>query len=623
MSIVLDLNNASGNVLSLGSGSEVTSIVISGGMPTQTDLANLITLNAKVTSITFSGAVTLLAFQYIYLGSILHGSKIQSNINIVDSWNSNWVIVLNNLSPSDTKVVSITITSLLASDVTPSVLALLITHANKLTVQSVTGTITMTPAQSAVLQPKFPGGSIVLTAGSGGSGGSGLYTLSGDSTNGSQPLVTSVSCAVTLANSLDGVTGNKMLVIDFTAASKPNTFTQSNNNTIELDAVIVGLSNVNMVKFISSTNTVQSRAVVAPASTIQSSALSLFPVVWGGTQYNFQPISVFLTALAGSQVTQTAAELADLFKARGAFTVYLQQLNTSVYSEVAADLVLKPTTQNAVATFKATPTQMNSLFTINDSATPKTVTLNSSPTMESVFGQSWLDSFQITYSDLFPSISFPNTGPTDNVITDMQKALFHVVLPTATLLPTNYTSLFADAAALIQAEYNNGMQLRALAANYFTNNAAEFHAAIQEAYTNTTNFTSFQVGDVIQWKVTMHVPLENLGAPPGSSSGTSLSQTFSRVYLFQILVEAANFSAFDVTKYGKLVSEDDTAVGIFNTGNSNSATNKRTYPYQYVNLGNNAYVATGINKNTTKYGATSYQAASGANVIGDAYTNNV
>jgi hypothetical protein len=115
----------------------------------------------------------------------------------------------------------------------------------------------------------------------------------------------------------------------------------------------------------------------------------------------------------------------------------------------------------------------------------------------------------------------------------------------------------------------------------------------------------------------MHVPLENLGAPPGSSSGTSLSQTFSRVYLFQILVDDANFSAFDVTKYGKLVSEDDTAVGIFNTGNSNFATNKRTYPYQYVNLGNNAYVAT--DKNSTKYGETAFQSVSGANVIGDVY----
>jgi hypothetical protein len=47
----------------------------------------------------------------------------------------------------------------------------------------------------------------------------------------------------------------------------------------------------------------------------------------------------------------------------------------------------------------------------------------------------------------------------------MQKALFHVVLPTATLLATNYTSLFADSAALIQAEYNNVPLLGEILAN--------------------------------------------------------------------------------------------------------------------------------------------------------------
>jgi hypothetical protein len=407
-------------------------------------------------------------------------------------------------------------------------------------------------------------------------------------------------------------------VIDFTHANKQNTFTQSNNNTIEIDTVLE-LTNVSEVLFISATNQVIARARAAPASSIQNSALSIFPVVWNNIQYNFQPISIFLDALGGSTRNQSASELANLYKTRGAFTVYLQQLNTSIYSEIAADLVLKPTTQNAIATFKVTPSQLNSLFTIND--TSKTVALNSSPTMESVLGKSWLDSFQITYSDLFPSGKYPVGSPSDNVITDLQKALFHVIVPSATLLPTNYTSLLADPAATVQAEYNNGIQLRALVTNYFQNNASGFYAAVQEAYTNSTSFVAFQRGDVIQWKVTMHVPLEGLGAPPGSSSGTSLSQAFSRVYLFQILVDDANFSAFDVSKYGKLVSEDDTAVGIFNTGNSDSATNKRTYPYQYVNLGNNAYVATGINKNTTKYSATAFTEVSGANVIGDAYTN--
>ena len=607
---------------------KIGNIVITSGQANASDIEILYDNRTKVRDVTVDAPVTMTALQAwsLYV-------KFNSNSIIVkDLWSAivgklstftasgkiNSIVVsdtlanLNNgvlasiLQNSATKSLTVKIGETVAETgaVVQTRLADLITYNSIITSVNTTGPVTMTSAQSAVLQSKFPSGSII----------SALYTLSGDPTNGSPYLVTSLLCNVRVVDS----SGNEQLVIDFTHASKSTTFTQSNNNTIEIDTVL-DLSNVSEVMFISATNQVTTRAVVAPASTIQSSAMSLFPVVWGGTQFNFQPISSFLDVLSGEERIQTASELANLYKTRGAFTVYLQQLNTSVYSEVAADLVLKPTTENAVATFKVTPTQMNELFTINDVA--KTVTLNSS--LESVFGKSWLDSFQITYSDLFPSGTYPVSFPKDNVITDMQKALFHVILPTATLLPTNYTSLLADPGATIQAEYNNGMQLRALVTHYFTTNAAGFHEAIQEAYTNTSTFTAFQKGDVIQWKVTLHVPLEGLGAPPGSSSGTSLSQPFSRVYLFQILVDDANFSSFDVTKYGKLVSEDDTAVGIFNTGNSNSATNKRTYPYQYVNLGNNAYVATGINKNTTKYGATSYQAASGANVIGDAYTNNV
>jgi hypothetical protein len=584
----------SGNLQTFSTNDKISSIVVTSGVTTSV-VPNLLATNAsKITSVAVgSGTVIMSVAQATTLLSKVTGSIIVSD-------------TMTNISPlllsyfDEPKISGIVITS---GSPTPTDVANLVTAESKVTSVTPTLTVTMTSSQASVLQSKFPQGSIVNIA---------LYTLSGDLTNGSSYLVTSSLCNVSLVDS----SGNVQLVIDFTHANKQNTFTQSNNNTIEIDTVLE-LTNVSEVMFISATNQVIARARAAPASSIQNSALSIFPVVWNNIQYNFQPISIFLDALGGSTRNQSASELANLYKTRGAFTVYLQQLNTSVYSEIAADLVLKPTTENAVATFKATPAQMNSLFTINDAATPKTVTLNSTPTLESVLGKSWLDSFQITYSDLFPSSSFPNGSPLDNVITDMQKALFHVVLPTATLLPTNYTSLLADPAATVQAEYNNGIQLRALVTNYFANNAAEFHSAIQEAYTNTSSFAAFQKGDVIQWKVTMHVPLEGLGAPPGSSSGTSLSQPFSRVYLFQILVDDANFSAFDVTKYGKLVSEDDTAVGIFNTGNSNSATNKRTYPYQYVNLGNNAYVAT--DKNSTKYGETAFQAASGANVIGDVY----
>ena len=601
---------------------KIGNIVITSGQANASDIEILYDNRTKVRDVTVDAPVTMTALQAwsLYV-------KFNSNSIIVkDLWSAivgklstftasgkiNSIVVsdtlanLNNgvlasiLQNSATKSLTVKIGETVAETgaVVQTRLADLITYNSIITSVNTTGPVTMTSAQSAVLQSKFPSGSII----------SALYTLSGDPTNGSPYLVTSLLCNVSVVDS----SGNEQLVIDFTHASKSTTFTQSNNNTIEIDTVL-DLSNVSEVMFISATNQVTTRAVVAPASTIQSSAMSLFPVVWGGTQFNFQPISSFLDVLSGEERIQTASELANLYKSRGSFTVYLQQLNTSVYSEVAADLVLKPTTENAVATFKVTPTQMNELFTINDVA--KTVTLNSS--LESVFGKSWLDSFQITYSDLFPSGTYPVSFPKDNVITDMQKALFHVILPTATLLPTNYTSLLADPGATIQAEYNNGMQLRALVTHYFTTNAAGFHEAIQEAYTNTSTFTAFQKGDVIQWKVTLHVPLEGLGAPPGSSSGTSLSQPFSRVYLFQILVDDANFSSFDVTKYGKLVSEDDTAVGIFNTGNSNSATNKRTYPYQYVNLGNNAYVAT--DKNSTKYGEGEFTYVSGANVIGDVY----
>jgi hypothetical protein len=563
---------------------EITSGVLATHIP------YLDTHASKITVITLASTLIMTASQ---ANTLL--SKISGSIRVNDAMGamSGYLTTFG----ASTKVVSISVTS---GSPTAQDVANLVTYAEKIVIVNAFN-VEMSAQQAAVLQSKFFPGSIIITD----------YTLSGDPTNGSPYLVTSGFFAASLVDSSDGVVGNKQFVIDFTASTKTNTFTQS-ANTIELDANF-DVSRVNEVKFISLTNTVVTRASPANASSIQDTSLALFPVVWGGTQYTFQPISAFLEVLFGDEITQREAEITDLHKSRGSFTVYLQQLNTSVYSEIAAGLVLKPTTENAVATFKVTPAQINNRFAIDD--TTKTITLLGG--LESVFGKSWLDSFQITYSDLFPSISFPNYGPTDNVITDMQKALFHLIVPTATLLQTNFTSLLADPAATVQAEYNNGMQLRALVTNYFQNNSSAFYAAIQDSYTNTSSFAAFQKGDVIQWKVTMHVPLEGLGAPPGSSSGTSLSQSFSRVYLFQILVDDANFSAFDTAKYGKLVSEDDTAVGIFNTGNSNSATNKRTYPYQYVNLGNNAYVAT--DKNSTKYGETAFQAASGANVIGDVY----
>jgi hypothetical protein len=320
-----------------------------------------------------------------------------------------------------------------------------------------------------------------------------------------------------------------------------------------------------------------------------------------------------LDKLVDEYVEQTAEEIENLYIERGAFRVYLRELNTDIYSEIAADLLLKPVTENAVATFKVTPNQMNGLFVFNNE--DKTVRIRPGAQLESVFGQSWTDTFMITYTDLLPDIRYPNVGPTDNVITDLQKALFRVILPNVPIVPSNFTSLLANPGSVIQSHFNNGIQLKNLVTNYFQNNPENFYDAIKCAYLNSNTFTQFQIGDVVEWKVTILFEVADLGAPGGSLSGRTCNEYMQRIYLFQMLVEKNNFAVDMRPKYKSLVKSDDTAVGIFNTMTSHNF----THPTQYVNLGNSAYVASRVSKDSVNYAATAFFESIGANVIGDIY----
>lgn len=439
-----------------------------------------------------------------------------------------------------------------------------------------------------------------------------LYTLSGDPLNGSPLLITSSNFAVSTEPS-SNEKGDQCLVIDFTSDGQCS-FTQT-NSVVALDFFNLGsveLSNVTEVKF-RGTTVDATNIVLLRAQPTRSASLALNPCVWGGVQYLFQPISDFLDKLVDEYVEQTAEEIENLYIDRGAFRVYLREMNTDIYSEIAADLLLKPVTQNAVATFKVTPTQMNGLFVFNNE--DKTVRIRQGAQLEAVFGQSWTDTFMITYTDLLPGILFPNKGPTDNVITDLQKALFRVILPNIPIVPTNFTSLLANPASVIQAHFNNGIQLKNLVSSYFQNNPENFYSAIQCAYLNSDTFTQFQIGDVVEWKVAILVEVADVGAPGGSLSGRSCNQYLHRIYLFQILVEKDNFEVDMRSKYKSLVKADDTAVGIFNTMTPHNF----THPTQYVNLGNNAYVASRVSKDSVNYAATAFYESVGANVIGDIY----
>ena len=446
-----------------------------------------------------------------------------------------------------------------------------------------------------------------------------LYTLSGDELNGSPLLITSSNFAVSTEPS-SNVKGDQCLVIDFTKDGMCS-FTQT-NSVVTLDFFNLGsveLSNVTEVKFKGITVDERLNSVLLRAQPISTQSVRdyttivLYPCVWGTIEYLFQPISDFLDKLVDEYVEQTTEEIENLYIERGAFRVYLRELNTDIYSEIAADLLLKPVTQNAVATFKVTPNQMNGLFVFNNE--DKTVRIRPGAQLESVFGQSWTDTFMITYTDLLPDIRYPNLGPTDNVITDLQKALFRVILPNVPIVPSNFTSLLANPGSVIQSHFNNGIQLKNLVVNYFQNNPENFYDAIKCAYLNSNTFTKFQIGDVIEWKVTILIEVADLGAPGGSLSGRTCNEYMQRIYLFQMLVEKNNFAVEMRPKYKSLVKSDDTAVGIFNTMTSHNF----THPTQYVNLGNSAYVASKVSKDSVNYAATAFFESIGANVIGDIY----
>jgi hypothetical protein len=122
------------------------------------------------------------------------------------------------------------------------------------------------------------------------------------------------------------------------------------------------------------------------------------------------------------------------------------------------------------------------------------------------------------------------------------------------------------------------------------------------------------IGDTIQWKVTIKVQID--GLPTSLSSNGDF---ITRVYLFSINVVADGDTKLNKkmvdTFYTKLVSEDDTASGIFNAGSS-VTTNK--YPFKYVDLTTSQYLSSNVVPNSTAYTPTAYTGVAGGTVIGDA-----
>jgi len=395
---------------------------------------------------------------------------------------------------------------------------------------------------------------------------------------------------------------SNILVIDFRTPTECY-FTQSgavaNLSFVNLGGVTI--QNKNLIKFISSVN---SNGIFTTCSTTNASVstdvpttLSLDPCKCNGKEYLMNSIGVFLEDLASVAIGQTIIPEAT---SRTPLHLYLETLNTSIYSEIAADLNLKPTTENAVATLYLSPSTADDIFKKTDA----TITVNTDK-LKTAFGASAFDKFVITYSDLFPTVSYPNSNPNDNVIIDLHRYLNKVALPNRTLLLNEKPiSVFANPAVLIQDHFNLGCQLTDYICQKTTGN---LYSTVTDALGGGV-FNGFLSGDSIQWKVTVYVQLD-LPVPLAPLSSNNFAK---RIYLFKINVTSdTNLinKTVNSTYYPSLVSEDDTATGIFNSGSSSTY----NYPWHYVDLSTSQYLSTNVTSAPDNY---SRKVTYSGNVIG-------
>lgn len=443
-----------------------------------------------------------------------------------------------------------------------------------------------------------------------------LYALSGVA---GEKLLTTVPFGVSVTS--------RQVVLDFTDTSGTCYFTQSegvvNLSFDNLGSVV--LNNVNTIRFKTSANpdgivttcspvfTPLVPSGQTPVGSLSESpgvttTLTVDPCRCDSIEYLMSPtIAVFLDALNAALISQSRPPAPI---PRSPFKVYLEELNTSIYSEIAATMNLKPTTENAVATTYITVDQANAIFSAvvdeNDVKTIKIV----KPEALGVLKTSALDTFWITYSDLFPTVQYPNNNPTDNVIIDLHRYLNKVAVPNRTLIVNESpVSAFANPASILQDHFNLGVQLN----NYLSSYTGDLLPSFTTALSGNT-FDGFMIGDTIQWKVTVKVQID--GLPLSLSSGGDF---VTRVYLFSMNVVDTNHPKLDkkmaTTFYTQLVSEDDTASGIYNSGSSIST---KKYPWQYVDLSTSQYLSSNVLPSSTAYTPTAYTGVAGGTIIGDA-----